>query len=136
MPKHIMVIDDSKEILLLFEQVLQDAGYEVVLDAYTRELYTHLRNSRPDLVIVDCSLNNAVLGMELINKMRLDSETATTPIIVCTTETQKKLAEIRQRIKSKCTRLLPKPFDVDDLLKIIERLLVQKDLLTRRAKEH
>ena len=49
----ILVVDDERNIRLLYERELQQEGYEVALAEDARAALTSFREDRPDLVVLD-----------------------------------------------------------------------------------
>src|SRR3954453_17816655 len=114
MATRIMVINDTKEILELFELILTDEGYEVILSSYGIEEIQSIENVMPDLLILDYTVGAEKNGWQLLQKLKMNRPTARIPIIVCTTEL--KLAmEIEGYLLSKGINVVPKPFDIEDL---------------------
>ncbi len=112
MAKRIMVINDTQEILELFELILTDAGYRVTLHAYsTRDLdeVTHLM---PDLIISDHIPFKEQQGWQFLQKLKMLRETATIPVIVCTTSSEL-VRENEGWLKGKGVTIVAKPFDID-----------------------
>ncbi len=119
MAKRIMVINDTQEILELFELILTDAGYRVTLHAYsTRDLdeVTHLM---PDLIISDHIPFKEQQGWQFLQKLKMLRETATIPVIVCTTSSEL-VRENEGWLKGKGVTIVAKPFDIDELLHAVE----------------
>ncbi|HEX6799771.1 MAG TPA: hypothetical protein VF116_18825 [Ktedonobacterales bacterium] len=56
----------------------------------------------------------------MLQKMKMTRATATIPVIVCTAAT-KEVREIQGYLQAKGVSLVPKPFDIDDLLAAIKR---------------
>lgn len=52
-PKTILVVDDERPILLLYEQELREEGYHVVVADNARTAVERLEEIRPDLVVLD-----------------------------------------------------------------------------------
>lgn len=52
----IVIIDDSKTVLLIAARVLQDEGYDVIPLSTAVGAVTRLRQHRPDLLLLDLSM--------------------------------------------------------------------------------
>lgn len=122
MPKRIMVINDTQEILELFEEILRDEGYEVVLFSFSVNDLEEVIRVKPDLLILDYAIGREEQGWQLLQKMKMCVKTASIPIIVCTTAT-KLVLEIQGFLASKQIALVPKPFDIEDLLSAVKKAL-------------
>jgi CheY-like chemotaxis protein len=84
--KRIVVINDTKEILELFRDVLEgEMGHDVILMSYAPDELSRIVDAKPDLVIVDFVMGDRELeGWQLLQKMRMHRETAAIPIVACT----------------------------------------------------
>ena len=82
----VLVINDTKEILELFRDILEDnMGFEVTLMTFAPDELSRIVEIRPDLVIVDFILGDRELqGWQLLQKMRMHPETVSIPIVACT----------------------------------------------------
>ena len=120
MPKRIMVINDTQEILELFREILHvEAGYEVHLYSYEPQMLNHVKKVRPDLIISDHVFGEEKIGWQFIQRLKMDRETAQIPVIVCSGAV-KELKEMEGYLTQKNIGVLYKPFDVDELLNLVE----------------
>lgn len=144
MATRIMVINDTKEILELFEMILTDEGYEVILSSYGVEEIRSIEDVKPDLLILDYTVGTEKNGWQLLQKLKMNRPTARIPVILCSTEIR--LAkEIEGYLLSKGISVVPKPFDIEDLLSAINHALdtgpalvseqIVKDKATKGEKE-
>jgi CheY-like chemotaxis protein len=127
----IMVVNDSVEFLQLMEDLLTDQGYEVSIverGAGTREAAKRLR---PDLLIIDVRMPD-LDGFEVLNLLQLDPDTAAIPVLVCTAAVQD--VQIQEpMLRDRGIPVLFKPFDIDELLNTVGRLLDKSAGEERRA---
>src|SRR6478672_3249347 len=83
-PKHILVINDTQEILELFRQILhEEAGHEVTLSSYEPQMLDRVKEINPDLIISDHVFGEEKIGWQFIQRLKMDRETANIPVIVC-----------------------------------------------------
>src|SRR5437868_734965 len=80
----IMVVNDTQEVLDLFETLLTEEGYEPYLYSYAIRDVAEVERVNPDLVILDFMMGGENLGWQLLQKLRMKRETAHLPVIVCT----------------------------------------------------
>lgn len=114
-PRHIVVINDTQEILDLFRDILEDEGYRVSLYSYAFQDLGEVVELEPDLVILDFIIGGEDHGWQMLQKMKMSRATTAIPIVVCTAALQ--LArEIGGHLRSKNVTVVLKPFDIDDLL--------------------
>lgn len=121
----ILVVDDEYGVRQSFKMVLKDA-YEVVLAATGVEVLDLVNRNAVDLVLLDILLPD-VDGLELLEKLReLDSRVK---IIMITAVNDIQTAV--KAIRLGAYDYIVKPFDVDDVLKVIRRALEKHDLVKK-----
>jgi DNA-binding response OmpR family regulator len=126
-PKRIFVINDTQEILQLFHEILhEEAGYDVILCSYEPQILEHIKAAKPDLIVSDHVFGEEKIGWQLIQRLRMDRETARIPVIVCSAAV-KELKEIEGYLVSKGIAALYKPFDIDELLNLVELKLGEEE---------
>ncbi len=81
----------------------------------------------PDLVIVDQLFGEEKWGWQLIQKMRMNRDTAHIPIVVCSSAL-KALKELEGHLKQKKIDIVIKPFDIDELLAAVEKAFKQAEV--------
>ena len=109
-----------QEMLLL---VLQDENYSVTIYPTPEECLKALLDNdhKPppiDLLIVDLRLSRAISGTEVIQQLRESSKLSSLPIILTTASTFTNIEEL-QRLN---ITWVEKPFDVDEIVKVIRDL--------------
>ena len=119
MATRIMVVNDTQEILELFEDVLSAEGYEVVLYSYAIMDMAEVERAKPDLIILDYIFGTEKTGWQMLQKLKMRRATADIPVIVCTAATRE-VREIEGYLQAKGVGLVPKPFDIDDLLAAVK----------------
>jgi CheY-like chemotaxis protein len=118
--KHILVINDTQEILELFQQILEgEGGYGVTLLSFEPQMLDHIKELKPDLIISDHVFGEEKVGWQFVQRLKMDRETAQIPVIVCS-GALKELKEIEGYLVSKNVATLYKPFDVDELLDLVQ----------------
>jgi CheY-like chemotaxis protein len=111
--KRILVIDDDSDIRETLADVLSSAGYEVTTAANGREGLDRLRGSAHDLVVLDLMMP-VMTGWEFRGEQLRDASIAEVPVIVISAARSPKPIE--------ASATLPKPFDLQELLDLAERL--------------
>ncbi len=120
--QHILVINDAQEILDLFRMILEDEGFRVTVIGFAVEDMKKILDAAPDLVILDLVFDREYIGWQTLQKMKMHRDTATIPVLVCTAE-MRKAQEIQGYLTEKGVGLLLKPFDIDELIGQVRRLL-------------
>jgi len=77
----LLVVDDDKNLRLLYEQELAEDGHEVTLAGSGMEALDYLKTSRPDLIILDISMPG-MDGIEALGKILAKDKTM--PVILNT----------------------------------------------------
>ncbi len=122
MPACIMVINDTQEILELFREILTDEGYKVDIYSYGVHDIAEVKRVNPDLIILDYLIGAEQGGWQLLQKLKMTRDTAKIPILVCTAAL-KQVQEIEGWLTAKGIAVVPKPFDIDDLLVAVKKAL-------------
>ncbi len=121
--KHILVINDTQEILELFVQILhEEAGYEVTTTSYQPLMIDYVKVVKPDIIISDHVFGEEKIGWQFVQRLKMDRETVSIPVIVCSGAVRE-LKEMEGYLMSKNISILFKPFDVDELLLLVQRKL-------------
>ena len=82
--KHILVVDDTKDILELFREIIESLGHRVTAEIFTPEDLAKVIEIGPDLAILDLRMGvDSAPGWALVQKMKMSRETEAIPIIVC-----------------------------------------------------
>jgi DNA-binding response OmpR family regulator len=114
----VLVVDDEPEIVQFVTSALQDEGFEVVSAANGRQAVDAAARDRPDLVVLDMMLPR-LDGQQVAQGIRrLHGDI---PILLVTADGQ--VRDKAQRVGA--FAFLSKPFDVDDLLKLVQRRLAE-----------
>jgi DNA-binding response OmpR family regulator len=79
----ILIVDDSRLLRIATERTLVRAGYEVITAADGEEGLRLALESKPDLVVLDMMLPK-LSGQEVLQQLRTNSSSASTPVIVLT----------------------------------------------------
>jgi CheY-like chemotaxis protein len=128
MARSIMVVNNSKTILEMFKEILIGEGYEIHLRLFEEyDMLSEILTVKPDMVIIDCSEGKYGTGWELLQQLRLERATQYLPVIMCSTE-HHLFEEMRDYLAAKRVVVLPKPFDIDDLLEAIQRAFKLNEL--------
>ncbi len=114
--RHIMVINDTQEILDLFREILEEEGYRVTLYSYAFRDLDEIKQDLPDLLILDFIIGGEAQGWQMLQKLKLDRTTEMIPVIVCTAAVTL-VRELEGHLKEKGVGIILKPFDIDDLLR-------------------
>ena len=120
MGARILIVEDEEPLTLLLRYNLEAEGYQVDIAARGDEAEIRLKESPPDLVVLDWMLPG-ISGIELCRRLRARSDTERLPIIMLTAR-----GEESERVRGLATGAddyLVKPFSVPELLARVKALL-------------
>ena len=121
----VLVINDTPEILDLFQDLLGEEGFNVVPDRFTLEvglLLKRVEELRPDLIVLDYIIGREDLGWQFLQLLKLDRATRDVPVIICTGAVRK-VQEMEAQLDKMGVAVVLKPFDIDHLIGVINKVL-------------
>src|SRR5215469_2170800 len=120
MAKHIIVVDDDKEIREIVTIALKCNGFEVAEASNSQQLRRLLAEQTPDLIILDIMMPGQN-GYQIFNSLRSDIDTQGIPVIIMTARAE----HIYERISADlgAANHLTKPFHPLDLVEKVKVLL-------------
>ena len=118
MPKLIQIIEDDEAIRDVIEFILQESDYDVTVASNAKEFKINLFNTLPDLILMDVRLPDGN-GLQLCRKLKQSLDTRHIPVIIMSAHSN---AEESSK-EAFADDFIAKPFDLNDLLKRIERQL-------------
>jgi len=118
--KHVLAVDDERNILRLVEVNLIRAGYRVTTAMDGQEALEKIAQDRPDIVVLDWMMPR-VDGYTLLRRLRANPETAELPVIMLTAKAQDK--DIFAGWQAGADMYLPKPFNPSELLTFVRKIL-------------
>jgi two-component system, sensor histidine kinase and response regulator len=129
--KHIVVIEDTPHVLALLTEILEEAGYRVTPEPFSTtpsELFHHLKEEPPDLIVLDLMLGHTMGGWNLLCWLKRDSETRGLPVVLCSAASGL-VREEQPLLDQLDVGVVLKPFDIDDLLGEVTRALAASESL-------
>jgi CheY-like chemotaxis protein len=118
----IVVTNHDPVYLQMIQDLLEDVGYTQVVCIRAEEAYEVTQRMQPNVILLDIHVGNEAQGWGLLDKIRLSRATASTPVIICTTDPRIAQAKASWLSRQRCT-ILDKPFTIDDLLGVLESLI-------------
>jgi CheY-like chemotaxis protein len=120
--RHILVVDDDRYTTYILKGLLMAAGHRVSVAHDGEAAIVLAREKHPDLVTVDLRMPG-VDGFQLVEILKHDPETSKLPVVVLTVVEERD----RQQLLAGPDAILAKPIDVDELNKVISRLLSERN---------
>ena len=117
----IWIADDDEAIRLVLEESLSSSGFRTESFPSGEELIKRLDQDKPDLIITDVQMPG-MLGYDLLKHINNNFDDL--PVIVMTAFADMQAAV--ESFGSGAFEYLPKPFDLEEATKIVERALEEK----------
>jgi response regulator RpfG family c-di-GMP phosphodiesterase len=118
--RQILVVDDSRLIINIVRKGLQQEGFDVLTAMNGKDALEVLDQNRPDLIISD--LNMPVMdGITFCRTLRQNPEFSATPFVCMSSESDR--YRMRQMMQSGANTYIVKPFNIDQLIIMLEKLL-------------
>jgi CheY-like chemotaxis protein len=118
----IAVVNDDPVFLALMEELLEGEGYRTRSWPGGQGIHALLVRAHPTLLVLDVRMEMIDTGLTVLQTLRLDPATRHLPVIVCTADTAF-LKQSGERLMAQGCRLLPKPFDLEELLGLIREMI-------------
>lgn len=123
MSQTILVIDDDPDLIELIQSVLQVDGYEVVGCPNSSLALEMTRCYAPALIFLDLYMPRPT-GWEILQELRNDAVMAATPVlIVSALDGESSESELLPVQGTSPVNVLCKPFEIDELVTRVRRLL-------------
>ncbi|RFZ82729.1 response regulator [Mucilaginibacter terrenus] len=119
MNKKILIVDDNELIVELMSYILSNNGYEVSSLTSGESVVAEIRDTSPDLVIMDVMLPG-IDGRDICRMIKRNQSTKDLRVIICSGND-----DIADALKQEGAPddVLPKPFDLSVLLHKVEHQL-------------
>jgi DNA-binding response OmpR family regulator len=118
--KKLLLVDDSKTILLMERMILGNGVFELVTALDGEEAVQKARAELPDLILMDVVMPR-MNGFEACRQIRAHAETSQIPIIMVTTRGE--IESIEAGYESGCADYVIKPIDGLELLAKVQSFL-------------
>ncbi len=116
----IMVVDDNPDQVDILRITLEWKGFNVRCAYSGKDLFAGLEKLKPDLILLDIMMPQ-MDGLEVLNRLRENSDTASIPVILLTVKTQHE--DIHTGYKKGADYYLTKPLTNDHLLEGVNLVL-------------
>ena len=114
----VLIVDDEPDVLLLLRVNLEAAGYETVLAADGETALARIDESTPDLVLLDIMM--PVMDGWGVLRALADRTEAPRVVVVSAKSSDR---DVVRALTSGALEYITKPFDPDDLIAIVGRVL-------------
>jgi two-component system phosphate regulon response regulator PhoB len=120
MPTRVLIVEDEEPLTLLLRYNLEAEGYSVDSAARGDDAETRLRETVPDLVLLDWMLPG-LSGIELCRRLRARPETERLPIIMLTARGEE--GERIRGLSVGADDYVVKPFSIPELMARVRTIL-------------
>jgi len=117
--KRVLVIDDDIPLRGMLAAALRQAGFQVLLAGDGAEGHRAFTIHHPDLVLLDLAMPD-VNGWDFLQKLQETGHLGNVPIVVVSAHLR---VEPQALLQMGVAAILPKPFNLPDLLTLIEHLV-------------
>ena len=116
--KRVLVIDDDLPLRGMLAAALRKHGFQVLLAGDGAEGQRAMTIHHPDVVLLDLAMPN-VNGWDFLQRLRETGHLGRTPIIVVSAHLR---VDPQAVLQMGVSAILPKPFNLPDLINLIEHL--------------
>jgi CheY-like chemotaxis protein len=118
--KKILLIDDSRTVLMMESMLLVQRGYEIVTAADGVEGVAKAASDQPDLILMDLMMPN-MDGFEACRRLRESEATRDIPVIMVTTKSE--VERVKTAGELGCQGYVTKPVNGPELVAKVKALL-------------
>jgi len=121
----IMLVDDDRDLTHLTKIALAQKGYEVLVFNDAGKAIEEARQRKPDMIFMDIMLPG-ISGGEAVRKLQKDPALKAIPVVFLTgliSHGEKDLEKEGISIDGHNYPTLGKPYEIDDLLKVVAAAL-------------
>ena len=123
--KKILIVEDDADVRLGYHVLLKANGYDTFFAGDSVAAMSEARKNQPDLIILDLGLP-AGDGFVVLERLRGNNPLPSMPVIVVSGRDLRGNKE--RALKSGAKAFVQKPWDDDELLSLVARLLGDPDI--------
>ncbi|MCF7874432.1 MAG: NAD(P)H-dependent oxidoreductase subunit E [Candidatus Omnitrophica bacterium] len=123
MKNEILIIDDDADFVEAISLLLEGNGYKAISAYNGKEGFAKAKEKSPDLIMLDMKMAYKTEGAETAKAMSSDAEIKDIPVILVTgigKELTQKLKDVLQEEAMSVKKVIEKPIEGKELLKIIK----------------
>jgi len=118
MSKRLLIIDNDAEVLNMMQEALVYEGFEVKILEDAGDVFEVIETYQPDLIMIDYILNG-INGGEICHEIKVNPQTGYIPVVIVSAYSKVILSLGNYRSDA----FLAKPFGLDELVKLVNKLL-------------
>ena len=116
----ILVVDDNSDIVAITKTILEKEGYVVQTADNGLEVFSHLEEQKPDLIILDIMMPH-MGGMAVLKRLKGTAETSSIPVIMLTAKSEDE--DKTESYKLGTYYYITKPFTTTQLINVVNFIL-------------
>ncbi len=118
----VLIVDDDEDLLILIQHALSVEGFDPICSPNGVNIVPIVTRKHPDVILLDIRLNGRD-GVEICKQLKLDPQTASTPIIMFSANDNIKA------ISQECGAdgYIKKPFNSDHFREVLRSVLLQRE---------
>ena len=124
--KKVLLIDDDLDLLEVLAAGLAFFGFEVNTSSYTTDIHSLVTKYQPDIVIIDYIMKD-INGGEMCSALKKKEATKNLPVIILSAYDK----VINSLGNYGCNAFISKPFDLQDLINNIRRILYKPAVIAQ-----
>jgi signal transduction histidine kinase len=128
-PARVLVVDDEASVVDVFQEFLTTQGYEIAVASSGEEALRRIPDLKPDIILTDLNLPG-VSGLEVMRLAKKADPEACVVVVTGYASASTAIDALRQGAYDYVT----KPFDLDDVLQIVERGIANRRLRMENRK--
>ena len=122
MQKHILIVDDNKDLLTMLTAMLKTRGYRISVSENAENIIPLVKEIRPDIILMDMLLSGAD-GRDICKQIKADESIASIPLMMLSAYPQ----AITDCLQAGADEFIEKPFDMKVLLEKLAGMHGEKD---------
>ena len=124
----VLVVDDIFDNLMVIESILEDEGYEIILEEDSKKALSLVEDSPPDIILLDVMMPD-LDGYEFTRQIRKNSSLPFIPILLITAHSR---SDVVEGLDAGADDFIRKPVDADELQARVRSLLRLKHSIDER----
>src|SRR5688500_499454 len=127
---HILIINDTQEILDLMRELLEEEGYRVTTSLALLDI-DKVKALGPDIIVQDLLFEGTQeLGWKFLTLVRLDPALARIPLVLCTAAVRTVNDPVMaEQLDRQGIRVVLKPFTIESLLTTLSEVRTAQSLI-------
>lgn len=120
MKKHILLVDDTKTVLMSEKMMLGSKDYDITIAVNGMDALEKMDERRPDLILLDIMMPE-MNGIEFCRRVKSNPKTSDIPVIMVTTKGE--ADKVEEAFSAGCNDYMTKPIHKLQLLTKVRNFL-------------